>query len=536
MSYGLGIDLGMSTTGSAAAETGRAPRMIRLGRHTALVPSVLDLRPDGSLALRSDPRSAPADPALSARDFKRRLGDSTPMIIGTHAYSAVALLAAALRDVVRRSELLRGGPAERVVLAHPAVWGPYRREQFEEVPRRAGLAEPPLLVAEPQAAAADFAARGSISPGDVVAVYDLGGSTFDAAVVEMTATGPRIVGEPQGLEWVGGVDFNEAVFAFVDGRMEGALSDLDLRDPEQALTLHRLRRDCVRVKEQLTFRPRANLTVAVDGEQVRVTVLREELEALIRPAVESTITTLQHTIVASGRPASSLTGVLLVGGSSQIPLVRRLLAETGMPLLRAPSPQGSVALGAAALAADPAALAGPDPLVRPVAAVVAPVAHLVPVGALTEPEPAAQTLGAGGHGRAFYGKVALAALTVAAGLVVVLPGHHTGRDMPEGTTTVAEAQAPISAPMVALPELKPQFSAIVAEDDDKKAKASNKGRGSSSSGSGSSGSSGSSGTSSGSGSGGATAAHPYGPWGGWGAGGPPGHGPFVPGGGPTTWP
>jgi molecular chaperone DnaK (HSP70) len=75
-----------------------------------------------------------------------------------------------------------GQPPRRIVLTHPANWGPFRRELFDEVPVAAGL-ESPQMVTEPEAAAAYYARSGRVNDGEIVAVYDLGGGTFDATVV-----------------------------------------------------------------------------------------------------------------------------------------------------------------------------------------------------------------------------------------------------------------------------------------------------------------------------------------------------------------
>ena len=104
----------------------------------------------------------------------------------------------AAADVRREGHRDRGRHRRRdVVLTHPANWGPYRRELFEEVPQLAGLPQA-RMVTEPEAAAAHYAAARHLGDGDTVAVYDLGGGTFDATVLRKRAVGIEILGHPGG--------------------------------------------------------------------------------------------------------------------------------------------------------------------------------------------------------------------------------------------------------------------------------------------------------------------------------------------------
>ncbi|MBY8849052.1 Hsp70 family protein, partial [Saccharothrix sp. MB29] len=133
MGYGLGVDLG--TTFTAAAVSGDfGTRVVPLGRDV-VAPSTVFIGADGTV-LTGDAAeaAAAADPLRVSRGHKRRLGDPTPLVIGGVAYSPAALLAAQLRAVVATATGLHGAPPDAVVLTCPAIWGPYRREHFDEVP------------------------------------------------------------------------------------------------------------------------------------------------------------------------------------------------------------------------------------------------------------------------------------------------------------------------------------------------------------------------------------------------------------------
>jgi actin-like ATPase involved in cell morphogenesis len=352
LSYGLGVDLGTSFTGAAVSHAGQT-RMVTLGDQTVLMPSVVRVQPDGTLLTGdSGSRSTTGeDPGRTGRNFKRRLGDPTPLVLGGQPHSAVSLLAATLDSVMQAATKLEGTPLpDRIVLTYPAVWGPYRREQFDEVPRRAGLNEV-ALVSEPEAAATHYAARRQLGEGDLVAVYDLGGGTFDTTVTRVTAGGVEILGVPEGVEWIGGVDFDEAVLAHVDRSLGGALSALDPRDPASALILQRVRQACVQAKEALSRDTSTSMVLSLPGQDAEVRLTRDEFESMIRTPLESTLEALHRTLNSAGVRPGQLAGVLLVGGSSRIPLVSQMLsADLGRPVLVDPQPQHCVALGAASIA------------------------------------------------------------------------------------------------------------------------------------------------------------------------------------------
>ncbi|HEX4248137.1 MAG TPA: Hsp70 family protein [Pseudonocardia sp.] len=350
LGYSLGVDLG--TTFVAAAISRHAqPEMVNLGDHSMVTPSVVYLREDG-VVVTSDTanRRATSEPDRAARGFKRRLGDPTPVMLGGQPHTVVDLLAALLRDVLASVTEIEGAPPEHVVLTHPANWGPFRRGLFEEVPLQVGLPNARIMT-EPEAAAAHYAATRRLADGQIIAVYDLGGGTFDVTVVRKRPDGIEILGVPEGIERLGGIDFDDAVLSHVDYACGGALSELDPRDPEVAVALNRLRQDCVLAKETLSVDTEVTVPVWLPGRHLEVQLTRSEFEDLIRAQIESTVGALSRTLRSAQVEPAELTAVLLVGGSSRIPLVGRMVSEElGRPTVLDTHPKYAVALGAAVLA------------------------------------------------------------------------------------------------------------------------------------------------------------------------------------------
>ena len=325
--------------------------MFGLGDGSLVAPAAVYIREDGGLVTgEAAARRAVSNPDRVAREIKRNLGNPTPVMLGGAPYAVGDLLGALLQDVLVRATDRQGGKPEVVALTHPANWGPFRKGLFEDVAGSAGLTDL-LYTTEPEAAAAHYASTRPLEEGDVLAVYDLGGGTFDATVLRRTADAFEIVGTPEGIERLGGADFDEAVFAHVNYVARGALTELDLSDPKTVIALARLRQDCILAKEALSVDVEATIPVFLPNRHFDVTLTRSELEGMIRAPIESTIGTLDRVLRAARVDKTELAAVLLVGGSSRIPLVAQMISEAfGRPTVVGAHPKHAVALGAALLA------------------------------------------------------------------------------------------------------------------------------------------------------------------------------------------
>lgn len=380
MVYVLGIDLGTTYSAAATADGVRAD-IFQLGSRAATTPSVVFLREDARLLTGEvAERRYAGEPSRGAREFKRRLGDSTPFILGGTPYGAEALMAELLRAIVASVTEQRGEPPESIAVAHPASFGPYKLDLLRQMARQAGL-QSVALISEPVAAASHYASQERIPQGTVIAVYDFGGGTFDAAVLRKTDDGFEILGQPEGLERLGGIDFDEAVFAHV---VETVGSERIAGDGSPAVrsALVRLREECRQAKESLSEDTEAIIPVLLPGYQSEVRLTRSELEDAIRPRIRETVAALERSVRSAGLEMTQVDRILLVGGCSRIPLVGQTVRElTGRPVSRDAHPKHAIALGAAMFAsgAVPAPLEAsprlePGPQVMPAAETALPEA------------------------------------------------------------------------------------------------------------------------------------------------------------------
>lgn len=389
MSYALGIDLGTTYTSAAVATDGRV-EVVQLGMRSSAVPTVVFLTEAGELLTGdSANRRAVTAPERVAREFKRRVGDTAPLLLGGTPMAPQALMGTMLRWVADQVTTERGEPPAHVAVSHPANWGPYKLDLLHQAVRLADL-RTATTITEPEAAARYYASTRRLSPGDIVAVYDLGGGTFDAAVVQAQESGFEILGTPEGIEHLGGIDVDEAVFGFVARSLDGALEELDLDDPLVTSAAARLRRDCVDAKEALSSDPEVVVPVMLPGVQTEVRITRDELEAMVRPSLVATIGALERALRSADVTPDDLAAVLLVGGASRMPLVAELVGEAlGRPVAVDAHPKHAVSLGTA-LAAEAAHL-GSQGLRQPTAEIIAPVTSppLSPVEPVTPSQPPA---------------------------------------------------------------------------------------------------------------------------------------------------
>lgn len=332
MPYALGIDLGSGRVTAAISRTDRErlppPEVVALDGDPAGAVAVLHLTDDGAVELGARALAArPTRPGWVTRDLAARVGDDVPVVLGGRPYPAEALAAAAVGWVVDQVEATEGAPATHLVVTHPASWGAYRRGLLAAALREASLPETTLLP-RPVAAAECHAAAGRVEVGAEIAVYALGARRFEAAVLRRGAFGFELRANADGPDTLGGDLFDDLLTAHVLAALPAAPADRA-----------RLRRLCAAAKERLSTDPAVTMPTGV-------TVRREELEELIRPAVTATVRTLCRTIRSAGD--SPVAAVVLVGGSAAIPLVADLVTTgTRTTVIRAADPATAVARGAA---------------------------------------------------------------------------------------------------------------------------------------------------------------------------------------------
>lgn len=370
----LGIDFGTTRTTVAMVDRGNYPVVSFLdtsGDTHEYFPSVAALDGDhlcyGFEALAAADRGAPL-----LRSFKRALGagdvnTETTLAIGDRELVLLDVLTgylSALKGALAVASSISNEydptTAEATVVAVPAHAHGAQRFLTLEAFRRAGF-EVTAMLNEPSAAGFEYTHRQGRtlnSRRTRVIVYDLGGGTFDASLVNVDGVDHEILGS-LGLNMLGGDDFDAAL---ADCALEAAgrtLKDIDLR------TYLRLLDDARDAKEHLSPQSRRVL-LDVDGEQITVQVadFYERATPLVEASIQA-MAPLFEGLEGEGELSSDIAGIYLVGGASGLPLVPRLLREQfGRRVHKSPYPAASTAIGLAIAADDDAGYSLTDRLSR----------------------------------------------------------------------------------------------------------------------------------------------------------------------------
>lgn len=381
----LAIDFGTSNCAGAVYEGDHAESIEVDGDRR--MPSVVFVEPSGDIIVgREAAYRASAQPERVQRAVKRKVGRNDTLLFGDDDVPTTTVIAALLKPFVAEALRQHNGEApSSVVLTHPARWSDERLAVLDAAAAEAEL-RGVTFCPEPVAAAIHYV-DDHLKDGHCVAVYDLGGGTFDTAVLQRTPSAFDVKGLPGGDEFIGGEHFDDRLFNHVGSliaREDSATWDLiensDERQWREANAT--LREQCRTAKESLSNNPTAYVRAA--DRDLHIT--REEFEGLIGQEIERTVSELDRTLQIAGVPREYIGRLYLAGGAGRIPLVHRsLTTDYGERLVTWADPKFVVALGAAKYGAENAAAA---PAATGDAAIPAPPSPLAP-GVVLSGAPAA---------------------------------------------------------------------------------------------------------------------------------------------------
>ena len=347
----VGIDLGTTFSLVATVEQGR-PRIIA-DQGERLIPSVVGVSAQGEFLVGTSARNQYVlEPENTVRSIKRKMGTDDSVTLAGKAYTPPEISACILRKLRFMAERELGQPVEQAVITVPAYFSDAARQATKDAGEIAGF-EVARILNEPTAAALAYGLDRDVD--QTVAVYDLGGGTFDVSIVELSH-GVIEVRASHGNTHLGGDDFDELILTHLAEQFQRQ-HGIDLREDRRALA--RLDRAAEQAKIALSDFPYARITEEYVARKHLLTPVhldaelsRETFDDMIRPLVRSTLDSVDQALKDAGLLARDLDKVLLVGGSTRIPLVRRLLANhLGQEPHAEVHPDEAVALGAAVQAA-----------------------------------------------------------------------------------------------------------------------------------------------------------------------------------------
>lgn len=373
----VGIDLGTTNSLVAVCDE-RGPRILPDAGGNALLPSVVRFERGGLVVGREALNAAAEHPGNTIMSIKRLMGrslhdaqadlrylpysvvsgqgDTARVVVPgdsgeARIVSPQEVSAAILRSLKQQAEVALGTDVLRAVITVPAYFDDAQRQATRDAGRLAGL-DVVRIVNEPTAAALAYGIGAGTSEESerIIAVYDLGGGTFDVSVLRITPA--RSEGETSFFEvlatagdtHLGGDDADHALMKSLFGADPAELSPADRRI---------LKQEAESLKIRLSEHESSRAAFTLSEREIDATVTRDQYDALIAPLVDRTIESCRRALADAGRTLKSpatppIERVIMVGGMTRTPLVRRKVGEFfGLDPYVAVDPNQVVALGAA---------------------------------------------------------------------------------------------------------------------------------------------------------------------------------------------
>lgn len=336
--YAAGLDLGTTFAGAAVFRSGGSVALVRLEDDEMTSPSAVAPLEGSNGWLVG--KSALVEPAKAAQLFKREVGSGTKLHLGPgSAFFAEELLTAQLNWALQRLTEKLGQPPASLTLTHPASWGPHRVANLGQVASSSGI-DAVSLRNEPLAAATFFGSQQTVTTGEVVVIYDLGGGTTDISILRKE---PEQFVEitNQGCD-VGSADFDDQLLEMLEHNLPG--------NPDEEI--YSLRTMATAAKIELSSKDETVVPVTIDGRRIHVPISAENFRNEIRLTAELGITFLQTALAKSGLRTEEISRIYLAGAGAKMPMISELVhSVTGLQPVSPPWPKMSVAAGAALSAA-----------------------------------------------------------------------------------------------------------------------------------------------------------------------------------------
>lgn len=348
----VGIDLGTTYSLIASVDAQGRPVCLTNAAGERLTPSVVLFGDEGTIIGKEAVLAAALEPERVAECVKRDMGAKVFRKKIKNEYLPPEVISSFILKSLKTDAERQLGPVRRAVITVPAYFEETRRRATMDAGKLAGL-EVIDIINEPTAAAIaygykvgflDRQARSTSERPLRVLVFDLGGGTFDVTIVEIQGTSFQALAT-DGDVYLGGKDWDQKLLDIAAERFRQQHG----QDPRlQPSSLQELWQATEAAKRTLTERSKASLFVNCAGQRLKVEVTKQEFEEATAGLLERTRMTTEIVVRQAGLEWRDIDRVLLVGGSTRMPMVINMLQElTGKPPDRSLSPDEAVAQGAA---------------------------------------------------------------------------------------------------------------------------------------------------------------------------------------------
>ena len=338
----VGIDLGTTYSAVSTIDQNGKPVILKNREGEMFTPSVIYFGDDGEIKVGASAKKMQLEGEENiAMFFKREMGN--PNFYRTFygkQYNATELSTILLTKLKQDAEAALGKPVQKAVVTVPAYFHDLQRNETINAAEEAGL-KVLRIINEPTAAAIMYGCNKS---NQKVLVYDLGGGTFDVTVLEITDETIEVLATGGDHE-LGGKNWDDKILTYIAEQFE---SEFGIDPLDDAETYNDLAYKAEFIKKQLSSTFNETFTISYKGNKGKYSISRENFEELTQNLLYSTTFMSEAVLNNAGLSWAELDGVLLVGGSTKMPMVENWVKSmSGKEPLRGISVEEAVCLGAA---------------------------------------------------------------------------------------------------------------------------------------------------------------------------------------------
>lgn len=318
----IGIDLGTTFSVGAYVDSEGKPHVVYNRDGSNTTPSVVMFDDSEILVGIQAKNNAALDPVNVVQFVKRNIGNhewSFDSDAGDK-FTAEEISAMILKRIKEDCEIELGEPVSKAVITVPAYFSDPQRQATKDAGKLAGL-DVMEVINEPTAAALAYGVT-KLGTQQRVMVYDLGGGTCDVTIIEISPEGFVKVLATHGNRNLGGYDFDNRLIAYIADQFREQ-TGADIEDDDEAMQM--LRSKCEEAKIGLSSSEKFRISLSAMGKKFKTEITRDKFEELIKDLVEETDIDIETALDDAGLQPRDIDKVLLVGGSTRVPAVRKFI-------------------------------------------------------------------------------------------------------------------------------------------------------------------------------------------------------------------
>lgn len=321
----LSLTIGTHYIHAAISDGNKIAQIPSSGSQDNCFPSCVYLDESGELLFGEEAESQRhCDPTRYRRELKRYLGQETPIILGDRTIMTEELFVALFQYLKSEAEKAIAREVDTIVIALCATDGEYRQSVIEKVAKTAGFSKV-TMISEAIASAHyyEYENKDSFSEGDIILVYDLGGSIFSATLIQKKGQTFKLLAQPIVDNNLGGTNFDRLIYQdFIDKHGKNLGDILEKQDKEAYKTRLEIANQCRDIKHYLSQKTKYQGAIK---DYANYFLSRQEFESTISSKVRKTYELCQQLIEEKISNYEELSQVLMIGGSSNIPYIEKSL-------------------------------------------------------------------------------------------------------------------------------------------------------------------------------------------------------------------